>query len=316
MGYSRSTASDWDNYTRSTSSKSASAIFTARTSHDVDPGMLPINITMRESRDSAANPNSNAIILASDITGSMGIIAEQLIRKGLSTAFKEILERAKPDPKTGRIMMVTDPHMLCMGVGDAISDEAPIQVTQFEPTTDIAKQLEKVWIEGNGGGNGGESYNLAHYFAATRTSIDCFEKRKKKGYLFTIGDEPPHENLSRGAIKTLFGDDVQGDLSSADLVTMASRTYNVFHILLTKNKTSSYVSSAKPRWQKLVGQNLLMLDDHHKLGELIVSTIQVYEGMDVETVASTWSGGTDVVIRDTLGHLKPAGSAGTGVRRF
>ena len=79
---------------------------------------------------------------------------------------------------------------MAMAIGDAECDRAPLQVTQFEADIRLADQLRELWIEGGGGGNRGESYHLPWAFAAMRTSTDCFERRGRKGYLFTIGDEP------------------------------------------------------------------------------------------------------------------------------
>ena len=71
-----------------------------------------------------------------DVTGSMGMIADALARKGLGTMVEEILAR-KP---------VSDPHIMCMGIGDVLYDRAPLQVTQFEADIRIAEQLEKLWL--------------------------------------------------------------------------------------------------------------------------------------------------------------------------
>lgn len=42
-----------------------------------------------------------------------------------------------------------------------------------------------------------ESYELAMYFMARHTSIDCYEKRGKRGYLFMIGDELAYPKVKR-----------------------------------------------------------------------------------------------------------------------
>ena len=120
MGNARWSSRDWDNYsTTYTKGKSQREIFN---SSAMKPSMDPTKITVRESCDSTANPQSTPIILALDVTGSMGMIATQLAREGLGTLVEEILKR-KP---------VTDPHIMVMGVGDVECDRAPLQVTQFE----------------------------------------------------------------------------------------------------------------------------------------------------------------------------------------
>src|SRR5437868_3626757 len=103
MGYARWSDSDWASYAASKASKTTSEIFTT---HGLRAEFDPQKIELRESRDSIENPHSNAIIIACDVTGSMGMLAETLIRRGIGTAFEEILKR----------LPVTDPHLMVMGV--------------------------------------------------------------------------------------------------------------------------------------------------------------------------------------------------------
>ena len=287
MGTARWSPADWDSYVRTTAGKSARDIF----SSCLDPDLDPKDITMRESCDSKENPLSTPIIVAVDETGSMGILAENLIRKGLGVLIEEIYER-KP---------VTDPHVMCMALGDAWCDRAPLQVTQFEADIRLAKQLSKFWIEGNGGGNNFESYNLPWYFAATHTKCDAFLKRGKKGYLFTVGDEPPPPVLRAEDVKKFLGQKIQQDIRTADVLKMATRSWEVFHIMIEEGSYyRSRPDQTSAEWRKLLHQRALLLSDHTKLAELIVSTIEVNEGADPLNVASSWSGNTALVLRDSL----------------
>jgi hypothetical protein len=157
MGTARWDPTDWSAYAASTTGKTTDAVFASRA---IDSDLNPFGVAVRESRDSDLNPESTAIIVGLDVTGSMGMIADALARKGLGTMVEEILAR-KP---------VSDPHILCMGIGDVLYDRAPLQVTQFEADIRIAKQLEKLWLEKGGGGNSCESYTLPWYFAALHTA--------------------------------------------------------------------------------------------------------------------------------------------------
>lgn len=204
MGHARWNPADWKRYRRTTLTGRSRAEVFSRTA--VRDDFDPRNITLRESRDSAENPESNAIIVAFDETGSMGRIPDAFVRKGLATLVTEILDR-RP---------VTDPHLMIMGLGDAWCDRAPLQVTQFEADVRIAEQLKDIYLEGGGGGNDFESYNLPWYFAARRTAIDCFEKRGRKGYLFTVGDEPPPPVLLAEHVRTVLGDRLQDDLDTRE----------------------------------------------------------------------------------------------------
>jgi hypothetical protein len=100
---------------------------------------------------------------------------------------------------------------------------------------------------------------------------------------------------------------------------MVSRTYHVFHVMIEEGnffqRASSRVTKA---WRDLLGQNALLLSDHTKLGETIVSAIQVTAGVDVDTVADSWDGTTALVIRKAISGLgvnTPSATPG-GVVRF
>jgi hypothetical protein len=301
MGNASWNSDDWSDFSSKTRSQSTRQTFRQ---DGVHPDLNPLGLRVRESRDSKANPESHAIIVGPDITGSMGPLSEVLVRTGVGVLMEELLAR-KP---------VKNPHLMCLGIGDAISDRGPLQATQFEPDIKIAQQLAQIWLEGNGGANNGESYHLAWYFAARHTSIDCFEKRKKKGYLFTVGDENPHKILTRAQVKRIFGDDIEADLTSAELLTMASRSYHVFHLLV--EESCSCDGEVRANWRNLLGERVLPLADHTKMAELIVSTIQVTEGASVADVTKSWSGNTSVVVARGLGGLAPAVSAGRGMVRY
>ncbi|HEY9716754.1 MAG TPA: hypothetical protein V6C69_04765 [Trichormus sp.] len=302
MGTARWNPDDWDNYARTAAGKSAAELFKSSKMHaDFDPK----NIKFRESCDSEFNPFSTPIIVAIDNTGSMGMLSEELIRNGLGVLMEEVYDR-KP---------VSDPHLMCMSVGDAWFDRAPLQVTQFEADLRLADQLGKFWIEGGGGGNSFESYNLPWYFAATRTKCDAFLKRNKKGYLFTVGDEPPPPKLLASHANTFLGDSLQKDLTSREILTMASRTWKIFHIMIEEG--SHYrrqPTETKQAWQALLGQHAIALGDHKNLSELVVSIMEVDEGAEVAAVADSWKGSTALTVKKSLSGLtatrKPSGGSG------
>lgn len=305
MGYTRWSHDDWSTYTASTThSKTREEVFTRRGMHkDFDP----LNIEVRESRDSDKNPQSNAIIVAFDETGSMGNIPDAFVRKGLSTMVTEILDRAP----------VTDPHIMIMGIGDAWYDRAPLQVTQFEADIQIAEQLKDIYLEGSGGGNQYESYNLPWYFAARKTEIDCFEKRGKKGYLFTIGDENPPPTLLATHVKKFLGEGIQEDLDSRDVLAMASRRYHVFHVIIEQGSFCRVNKTAvTEEWTELLGQRVLSLTDYNDLAECVVSAIEINEGRDAKEVIESWSGATSLVVENAVKSLDAKSSLSGGVVRF
>jgi hypothetical protein len=165
--------------------------------------------------------------------------------------------------------------------------------------------LTDIYLEGNGGGNSYEGYTFAWYVAAMHTKIDCWEKRKKRGYLFTVGDELPTPILRADDIKRVLGTGPQADLSTTQLLDMVSRTYNVFHVVVEEG---SFARGNPDRvvkaWQDVLGQRTLRLSDKSKLSEVIVSAIQTTEGDSVDSVVASWSDpGTKAVVAKAINGL-------------
>lgn len=308
MGSGRWDSRDWAASRTSYSHTAKPSVDHIYTSRKLDAGLDPAKVTLRESRDSSANPASTALIVGLDVTGSMDRVLDAMARTGLGTLVGAIYERQP----------ITDPHIMIMGIGDFEHDNSPLQVTQFEAeNAPLISQMEKVYLERGGGGNNYESYAAAWLFAATRTVTDCFEKRGKRGYLFTVGDEEPTPRLIGAQIKRVMGGDQIGDMDGEHLLAMAQATYNVFHVIVEEG---SYASSRPDRvrsaWVKALGQNVIPLSDHTRLGEAVVSAIQVAEGHDRDVVAKSWGGDTSLVIARAVQDIAVATSSSGGMKLY
>ena len=305
MGYGSWTSSSWTNYTTSkgyTASSSASEMYTLRRMKDA---FDPTQFKFRESCDSAEHPNSTPIILALDVTGSMGSVLET-VSKRLGDTMSEIYKR---NP-------VSDPQVCFMAFGDGEYDYSPIQVTQFESDIRIAEQLNDIYFERGGGGNGGESYAFPWYVASRRCKTDAWDKRKKKGFLFTVGDESCLPKLTKAQIKEFLGDDVERDLSATELLTEVSRKYEVYHLIVDP---VTYQPVYK-EWKQLLGNNAIVVEAIDKIPEIIVSILELHSGKSAVDVINSWDGTVQLVVKDALKDLAKNGGYGhsnsTGLIEF
>lgn len=201
---------------------------------------------MRECCDTEEHPNTIPVILALDVTGSMGSAAMEVAKK-LNTVMTSLYEK------------VQDVEFLIMGIGDLAYDKAPIQASQFESDVRIAEQLDKVYFEGGGGGNGFESYTAAWYFGLRHTKLDCW-KRGKKGIIITMGDEPLNPYLPFRQLQAVTGDNLEADIDTAELYKEVTQKYDVFHLVVNDRRTACeyYKGAIQSSFGKyLNGQHLI-----------------------------------------------------------
>ena len=186
---------------------------------NIDSALDPKNV-IRECCDTEEHPNTIPVILALDVTGSMGQAAVEVAKK-LNVIMTKLYEK------------VTDVEFLIMGIGDLACDSSPIQASQFESDIRIAEQLDKIYFEFGGGGNSYESYTAAWYFGSRHTKLDCLN-RGRKGIIITMGDEQLNPYLpfkSRGhGLSEVTGDNLQSDIETKDLYEEASQKFNIYHL--------------------------------------------------------------------------------------
>lgn len=233
----------------------------------VNEKMDPKGVKFRESRDSDTHPTSHAVTVLFDVTGSMQSVPG-VLQANLPKLMGLLIRKN----------YLAHPQIMIGGIGDATCDRAPLQVGQFESGIEIEEDLQKMFLEAGGGGQNTESYELAMYFLANHTSLDCFEKRGKRGYLFIIGDERPYDAARRHHIENIIGDTIQSDIPTTELMAELQKKYDVYFII--PKMTSHWEDEEILRsWRALVGQNLLKLEDPSAVCELIASTIGLAEGV-------------------------------------
>jgi hypothetical protein len=247
------------------------AIRTGAADRAVHQKMNPLGVTVRESRDSDAHPESHAVAVLFDVTGSMQGVP-RVLQAHLPKLMGLLIRKGYLD----------HPQILIGAIGDATCDAAPLQVGQFESGIEIEEDLGKLYLEGGGGGHITESYELALYFMARHTALDCYEKRGRRGYLFVIGDETPYPKVKRREVARLIGDGLQADIPVEEQIAELGKTYDVYYVLpkMTHHWNNPAVHR---RWAELLGQHVLRLEDPAAICELIASTIGMAEGkVDLE----------------------------------
>ena len=284
MGNSRYTDDAYSFFSSQAKTKSTDDIFKQNRTGVIAQTMDPKGVQFRESRDSDIHPESIPLMVWLDVTGSMGQIAVNIAKEKLSNLMTTLIKHG-----------VADAAVFFGAIGDHLkpsgnSDKYPLQVGQFESGTDeLVKCLTSTFIEKGGGGNHIESYLLAHIFAGRHTSIDSFEKRGKKGFLFTIGDEGNHKSISGASLKKILGYSEEAeDITDKEAYEMASRLYHIFHIHVNEaeHKDNQQILNY---WTDLLGERLIVMEDHDMISEIIASTVAIMNGADMDAITADFS---------------------------
>ena len=113
--------------------------------HGVHDDLNPFGVDQRESRDSDEHPQSLAIAVLFDVTGSMRKVPRVLQRK--LPGLLGLLLRKGVGSGDG---YVADPHIMFGAIGDATCDRVPLQVGQFESDNRLDDDLGRFVLEGGG----------------------------------------------------------------------------------------------------------------------------------------------------------------------
>lgn len=258
------------------------------TQSKIHANLDPKKIKLRESCDSDSNPNSTPIQFYLDVTGSMGFLAERIAKDLLPKIFENLYEMTP----------VSDPHVAFGAIDDIRvrshwRESAALQVSQFEAgAIPLIEQLRQIYLVGGGGGNQEESYDLAWYFSTHFTNTDNFDKRGKKGYLFTVGDEPPPAlPLTREDIDAVFANkDLPEPISIKSTLSDAEKKWKVFHFIVEQGdfvQRHGIDRVARP-WKDLLGPNVILVRNIDNLPEIISATLKIAEGADINEVINSY----------------------------
>ena len=238
--------------------------------HRIDESLDPRNFKVRECVNSEEHPNTIPVILALDVTGSMGAACMETAQ-ALGVIITNLYKKYK------------DIEFCVMGIGDLAYDRSPIQMSQFESDVRIAEALDKIYMEHGGGGNRYESYTAAWYMGLHRTKLDCFDKQGRKGIIITMGDETLNPYLPVDKLNRAIDDSCQANVETKQLFEDASKKFDIFHIGISETSTYKYLEhEIKESFTAVLGQRF-KVSNINQLAQTIEDCItESIEGTGVE----------------------------------
>jgi hypothetical protein len=241
---------------------------------------------MREVCVTDEHPDPTAIQIWLDVTGSNISAATRVHAK---------LPNLQAYLKDGDFC--ADPQINVGAIGDATSDQYPLQWGQFESDNRLDDQIAAVILEGAGGAQMHETYELGAYMSARHVHLEPYELTGKKGFVFFFGDEMPYDQILRDygryhwggsahTLKSLTGDELAEDVSTAQVFRELQRQNHVF--FLFQQQGTYRPEEIVPAWERLIGkENVVILDDPGASVEAIAALIARFErGLDEDETES------------------------------
>ena len=135
-------------------------------------------------------------------------------------------------------------------------------MTEFGQGKQIDELISKIWLEGGGGGNGIESYELAAYFYARRCDIQTAELP----FIFFTGDEGIYETVTKDRLSDEFEMIEKENISTKDIFDELKKKFKVFHLHMPYFDKEADIKNVK-QWSSLVGPENVIILENPKAGK-------------------------------------------------
>ncbi|MCR5185872.1 MAG: hypothetical protein K6D97_01995 [Clostridia bacterium] len=157
-----------------------------------------------------------------------------------------------------------------IAVGDAYTDRYPLQVCDFAKGIELDSWIEKLVLEGNGGGQRMESYELAAYYLYKNTKF----KAGSEPIIFFIGDEKPYPTVNKDQANSFGIECKEGGIKAFDLLRKKVGD-NVF-MLLNRYCGSRFENEITRCWENLLApEHVIKIEEEKAIVDLMLGIISM-----------------------------------------
>lgn len=199
------------------------------------------------------------LIIACDVTGSMEDWPTTIFSK---LPYLEL---------EGQEYLGKGMEICFMAVGDAFTDRYPLQARPFTKGTKLKKRLTELVVEGNGGGQSKESYDLAALYCARKISMP---RAINKPILIFVGDEGVYDFIDKQQALVWVSEKLKGRLSAKSVFDELKRIYSVYIVRKPYNQHGDRMSGKNleihKQWVSFLGEDhVSILPDPNRVVDVI-----------------------------------------------
>ena len=237
----------------------------AMSAHSLDDSMFPKNRILHSS-------SKHPIIVVLDVTGS-NIAFAKIVYDKMPMFFGQIEQKG----------YLKDFDMAICACGDAHGDNYPIQIPEFAKGTEIDNWLKKLVLEGNGGGQRMETYELVAYYLLHNLSL---ENGAEPVILF-LGDEAPYNTVTSDIIKEYINSDYTETVDTKEVFTELLKKYPNTFLFLNPYNGVSLDSDIRNKWVEMFGDkadHIITMERHQEkaIVDLMLSVIAMVGETDLK----------------------------------
>jgi len=198
--------------------------------------------------------SENPLVVLCDVTGSMGEWPGVIFSK---LPYLDI---------EGKSYLGPTMETSFGAIGDAHKgDTYPLQVRQFDKGQKLSDHLKALVIEGKGGNDHCESYELAALYYARKVQMPA---AKGKPIMIFIGDEGLHDYVTKAMAADIHVRLTEARIDTPDIFKELTRKFSVY--VVRKPYGDSYERIIHQQWEKLIGEDhVLMLPGADRVVDVI-----------------------------------------------
>lgn len=254
--YSASSSSGWGSSYNSGSSSGASSYASSKL------GSTALDYSMKPNGKILKSTSKHPIIVMLDVTGS-NIEFAKIVYDKMPMFYGQIEQQGYLD----------DFEIAFCAVGDAYSDDYPLQIGSFAKGIELDSWLEKIVLEGYGGGQGMESYELAAYYLLKNAKF----APGSEPIIFFIGDEAPYPKVNKSQAKE-FEIECEEECAVPFELLRKKVKDNVF-MLLNRYNGYEFCDSITKTWEKLLApKHVVKIGEEKAIVDLILGIISMHSG--------------------------------------
>jgi hypothetical protein len=224
------------------------------------PNMALVSPLNKRIRSESENP----VVIAVDVTGSMASWPAEIFDR--LPLLYQTLSQYMPDME------------VCFAaIGDANSDEYPLQVNDFAKGVELEDKINALCAEGGGGGQVSESYELLGYFLKEH----CELPKAKLPFLIIYGDEKFYPKVDPSQVRHYLGQTLESELDSAGVWRSLMQKFNLFYLHKPYGNEDDEGTTREvgKYWENIIGkERVIALPSCERAVDVAIAIMAKYAG--------------------------------------